>query len=757
MGTDVDKAYDSIRVGTGATGDVLDGLKGDFKAVAGTVVDDMGTVGQVLADLNTRTGATGEDLQGLTKRVLDLSRITGTDAVSNVASLTRVFGDWSIATEDQGATLDALFRASQSTGIGVDQLGQSVVQFGAPLRQVGFSFEQSIGLLGKFEKEGVNSELVMGSLRIALGKMAKESSTVNEQQQKVNDSQAAYAKAVKKYGEGSDEARKANAALAESQAGLDSAMASANVPQKLQEQIAAIKAAGTAGEANTLALELFGARAGPDMAAAIREGRFDLGELFDTISTGSETIDQAVSDTDSAGDGLKRTINGLKLQFGDLFTGVAGVGEALGPMVYLLPVVASGLGGLAGKAVGAASGLATKLLPALGSSLIGGISALVPMLGAGLSAMFSGAVAIMGAAIPVIMAALPLIIIGAIVAAIAVLILNPEIREQVFGFVGGILEWIGDALGGLLQVVGDAFGAAFAVIGDVLGGIGDLIGQAVQLWIDYVLLFPVRVWEVFTSILGMVADFVGQAIPAVSAFVGEVVGFFLSIPGKIAGLVGSILGVFANIVGQVAGAVAGLIGRVVGFYLSIPGKIAALVGRVLGVFSSIAGKVGGAVSSLIGNVVGFFMGIPGKIASLGGKIVSGIIGGLASFPGKLANTIGNAFRDLRVDIGPFHISGKGISIDLPKIELPSFAVGSPFIPQDMIAMIHQGEMIVPASAAAQIRSGSAVLGSGVSAPFGGPGGGPGGPVVNVYNPKPEPASTSVAREMRKLAYMGVTS
>mgnify|MGYP000638754499 CR=1 FL=1 len=31
-----------------------------------------------------------------------------------------------------------------------------------------------------------------------------------------------------------------------------------------------IKEAGTAGEANTLAMEMFGAKAGPDMAAAIR-------------------------------------------------------------------------------------------------------------------------------------------------------------------------------------------------------------------------------------------------------------------------------------------------------------------------------------------------------------------------------------------------------------------------------------------------------------------------------------------------------
>ena len=37
------------------------------------------------------------------------------------------------------------------------------------------------------------------------------------------------------------------------------------------------------------------------------------------------------------------------------------------------------------------------------------------------------------------------------------------------------------------------------------------------------------------------------------------------------------------------------------------------------------------------------------------------------------------------------------------IKLPSYAVGTPFVPQDQIAQIHKGEMIIPASAAAQLR------------------------------------------------------
>jgi len=58
-------------------------------------------------------------------------------------------------------------------------------------------------------------------------------------------------------------------------------------------------------------------------------------------------------------------------------------------------------------------------------------------------------------------------------------------------------------------------------------------------------------------------------------------------------------------------------------------------------------------------------------------------------------------------------------------------------------------MIVPAAVATEVRAGTASIGGGAAAAT--------GPTVNVYNPTPEPASTSVSRELRKLAYMGSVS
>jgi cell wall-associated NlpC family hydrolase len=262
LASEFDDAYDTIRVSTGRTGKSLDGLKDDFRAVVRDVPADFGDASTAIAELSRRTGQTGKPLQDLAKRTLELTRLAGGDLTDNIASVTRLFGDWGIKTGDQSKTLDKLFRASQATGIGVDRLADSVVKFGAPLRQLGFSFDSSIALLAKFEKEGVNSQLVMSGMRIALGNLAK--------------------------------------------AGKDPQKGFLDLAQR-------IKDAGSSAAANRIAIEAFGQRAGPDMAAAIREGRLSIKDLQAQISGGKDTILGAARDAEDFGEKWKRVSNRLKL------------------------------------------------------------------------------------------------------------------------------------------------------------------------------------------------------------------------------------------------------------------------------------------------------------------------------------------------------------------------------------------------------------------------------------------------------------
>jgi murein DD-endopeptidase MepM/ murein hydrolase activator NlpD len=246
IGGAFDDMSDTIRVGTGATGKALDALNASAKKVGTQVPADFKDVGTAIADVNTRLGHTGKPLEDISAQFLELSRITGTDVSANIENVSRVFGDWGVEADKQSETLDYLFKVSQSTGIGIDSLSQKVVQFGAPMRQFGFSFEESAALMGKWEKEGVNTETIMSGLRAGLGKLAK--------------------------------------------AGEDPAKAFAKVTQQIQN-------AGSTGKATGIAIETFGQRAGPDLAAAVREGRFSLDDLMGTLDASSETIMGAGKDT----------------------------------------------------------------------------------------------------------------------------------------------------------------------------------------------------------------------------------------------------------------------------------------------------------------------------------------------------------------------------------------------------------------------------------------------------------------------------
>jgi hypothetical protein len=301
IGASFDDAFDQIRVGTGATGDALAGLQESFKTVAANTPASFGEVSTAITDLNQRLGLTGQPLEDLTTQFLNLSRITGTDVGTNVENITRLFGDWGVAVEDQSGTMDMLFRASQATGAGIDQLSQQAVQFGAPLRQMGFGFEETIALLGKFEQEGVNTELVMGSMRQALGRFARAGESAPDAMARLTDE---------------------------------------------------IRTMEDPTAATARAMEIFGARAGPDMAAAIREGRFDLGELFTTITDGTDTINGAADDTADFAEKFAILKNKVLVALEPVATRVfAAVGDAMDRIIPIVEKVIAifqedGLGGV---------------------------------------------------------------------------------------------------------------------------------------------------------------------------------------------------------------------------------------------------------------------------------------------------------------------------------------------------------------------------------------------------------------------------
>lgn len=247
IGAAWDRAYDTIRIGTGATGAALESLQRDTQEIAGNTASALGDIGGAVASLNTRLGLTGKPLQKLAKQFLDFSRMTGGNAQQDVRLITRLFGDWGVATEDYGTTLDMVFRTLQASDISMQDLAGTVVQYGAVLRQLGFPLEDSLAMLGKWEKEGVNAQTAITGLRYALKTFGRE-----------------------------------------------------GIPpvQGFERAFNKIKNADSEVDAVSEAFRVFGLRAGSDVAAAIREGRFAWEDMKEYVTEGKDTINKAASDTE---------------------------------------------------------------------------------------------------------------------------------------------------------------------------------------------------------------------------------------------------------------------------------------------------------------------------------------------------------------------------------------------------------------------------------------------------------------------------
>ncbi|NCB75326.1 MAG: phage tail tape measure protein, partial [Clostridia bacterium] len=312
----VDKALATIARGTGAQGAALKGLEKDWKALAGQVGDSFEVSAKVLADYNTRLGLTGKSLQEVSKQALDAADMLGEEVNTVVTESAKAMQDWGVASSEMAGYMDKIFVASQQTGVGMAELSTNMYKYGSALRQLGFDVDTTIATLAQFNKQGVNTELVMGSLRIALGKMAKAGITDATEAFKVltND----------------------------------------------------IKNAKSPTEATRLAIELFGSKAGPDMAAAIREGRFELGNLTEALNKSKGAIEAADRATETFADRWGETKNKISLAIAPLGKQILQIADEW------MPAVEKSINGLNDTIAGMSTEAQKNMLLLAGVFAVGG-------------------------------------------------------------------------------------------------------------------------------------------------------------------------------------------------------------------------------------------------------------------------------------------------------------------------------------------------------------------------------------------------
>lgn len=246
LGEEFDNAYDTIRIGTGATGDALTSLEDDMKAVYENVPAAMEDTSQAIADYNTRLGLTGTDLQDISQQALQVSDMLDEDLGTVIEGSSKAFQVWNIDADNMGDAMDYVFKASQSTGTGFSDLMTNVQKFAPQLQNLGYDFEESVALISQLDKAGVNNTEVLAAMKKSVASLAKE-------------------------GIGAEEG--------------------------LQQYSDKIKNAKDMTEATSVASEIFGTRAASTMAAAIRDGSIDVSNFASELLASSETISTAANDT----------------------------------------------------------------------------------------------------------------------------------------------------------------------------------------------------------------------------------------------------------------------------------------------------------------------------------------------------------------------------------------------------------------------------------------------------------------------------
>lgn len=249
VGAAFDDAYDTIRVGTGASGEAFDGLKESMKTVATESIgvgSDISEIGTTLADLNTRLGVTGEPLEQLTAQFQQLKGL-GVDA--DINEISAAFNQFGVEASEMPGMMDQLFRISQATGLSMTDLTASLSKSGPALQGFGFGLTESAGLLGALDKAGLDSEKTLGSMTKALGEFAKEGK---------NPQEALWGTITK---------------------------------------IDELTAAGKNAEAIDLANSIFGARGGAGFVAAVESGTFAYDDFMDSIGASGDTIGGVAGET----------------------------------------------------------------------------------------------------------------------------------------------------------------------------------------------------------------------------------------------------------------------------------------------------------------------------------------------------------------------------------------------------------------------------------------------------------------------------
>lgn len=277
IGAEFDGMSDTIRTGTGATGEALESLENSAKKVATTVPTTFEDAGQTVADLNTRLGLTGDELETVASQVIAAGDLFGEKL--DINKLSSAMSAFAIPATETSEVMDELFRISQATGVSMNTLAESSAKAAPTLGNLGFDIEDVATLVGRLDKAGLNSSATIAAMGKGMVSLAKDGEAPKDAFNRV-------------IGE------------------IDNLV-------KSGDEAAALTQAG----------KIFGTKGAPQFLEALKSGAFDLNTLRESIGATGDTILGVQADTADGPEKFQIAVNKVKLALQPLaatvFDGVA--------------------------------------------------------------------------------------------------------------------------------------------------------------------------------------------------------------------------------------------------------------------------------------------------------------------------------------------------------------------------------------------------------------------------------------------------
>ena len=537
-GADFDAAMSKVAAVSGATGSEMDALREKAREMGSKTKFSASEAAEAMNYMAMAGWKTNDMLSGI-EGIMNLAAASGEDLASTSDIVTDALTAFGLSASDSGHFADILAAASSNANTNVSMMGETFKYAAPVLGSLGYSAEDSAIAIGLMANAGIKSSQAGTALRSAITNLAKPTDTV--------------ASAMEQYG----------ISLTDSSGKMYSL-------RELMEQLRQKLGGLSEAEQAQAAASLFGKEAMSGMLAIINGSPADFEKLSNAIDTCSDTVDgyngttekmAAVMQDNLAGQVtiLKSQLEELAISFSDILmptirsivsriqelvdklnqldpqtketiVKIALVAAALGPMLVVLGKTISSVGTVFS---------AVSKLPALFSTVQGGIGAITGALGVSLGPLLA--------------------IIAAVAALVAAFVHLWKTNDEFKSNIIAIWEQIKSTFTGLTQGITDrlnALGFDFESFTDVLKAAWDRLCN---------LLAPI--FEgVFQNISNIFSEFTGVLLGLLDVLIGLFAGDWEQCWDGIKGIFTSIWNFVVNTFRNIMNTLKGIADVVLGWF-----------------------------------------------------------------------------------------------------------------------------------------------------------------------------------------------